>query len=230
MLVAVSESVADDARRRGLAGRRITVVRNGVPTQGPLATRPTPRSPWLLSTVALFRPRKGLEVLIDALAILHNQGLDVRLHAVGPFETPQYETQIREQIDRLNLGHAIDCVGFSRDVIGHIRATDLFVLPSLYGEGLPMVVLEAMSVGVPVVATRVQGIPEAIRDGLDGLIAAPASAEDLARQIARVIRGEVNWQSLRATALQRQTQEFSDRSMAAGVARVYDQVLSSRGT
>ena len=49
---------------------------------------------------------------------------------------------------------------------------DLFVLPSLFGEGLPMVILEAMSAGTPVVATRVEGVPEAIRDGEEGLIGA----------------------------------------------------------
>ena len=66
---------------------------------------------------------------------------------------------------------------------------DLFVLPSLFGEGLPMVVLEAMAAGVPVVATRVPGVPEAIRHGQDGVLVDPGDADDLAQAIAGVVNG-----------------------------------------
>ena len=103
---------------------------------------------------------------------------------------------------------------------------DLFVLPSLFGEGLPMVLLEAMAAGVPVVAARVEGVPEAIRDGIDGLLVPPGSAEHLARAVASVVRGEVDWAAWRASASARQAEHFSDRSMAAGVAKVYDRVLA----
>jgi glycosyltransferase involved in cell wall biosynthesis len=120
----------------------------------------------------------------------------------------------------------MDWVGFTRDVIGQMRAMDLFVLPSVFGEGLPMVVLEAMSAGVPVVATRVEGVPEAIRDGIDGLIAAPSDPDDLAQAIARVTSGQLDWQSMCREAHLRQREHFSDRSMAAGVARVYRALLS----
>ena len=102
---------------------------------------------------------------------------------------------------------------------------DVFVLPSLFGEGLPMVVLEAMSAGVPVVGTRIEGVPEAVRDGVDGLLAAPGDPGDLARTIARVIRREADWSELRRSAHERQAGQFSDRSMAAGVAKVYSDVL-----
>ena len=76
----------------------------------------------------------------------------------------------------------ITWTGFTRDVLDELRQMDLFVLPSLFGEGLPMVVLEAMAAGVPVVATRVAGIPEAIRPGQDGVLVEPGDAEDLAER------------------------------------------------
>ncbi len=134
--------------------------------------RPAQHRPilWTLGIVALFRPRKGLEVLLDALSLARAEGLPVRLRAVGGFETPDYQAQILAQVERLELADAIDWTGFTRDVSTQLGKLDLLVLPSLFGEGLPMVVLEAMAAGVPVVATRVEGVPEAIRDGVDGLI------------------------------------------------------------
>lgn len=224
-VIAVSESMRDYARRIGFDPKRTFVVHNGVPTRGPLLPRSTPADSWTLGCVALFRPRKGLEVLLKALARLRAAGRTVRLRAVGSFETPDYEFQIRHLADRLGLNGAIDWRGFSSDVNAELERMDLFVLPSLFGEGLPMVVLEAMAAGAPVVATHVEGIPEAIRDGLDGLIAAPGDADDLARVIGQVMDGKADWQALRASAHQRQAEHFSDRSMADGVADVYRRVL-----
>ena len=226
-LIAVSHSVAEHARRDGLRADRLFVVHNGVPAQGALREWRPPTGPWTLGAVALFRPRKGLEVLLDAMAILRSQGQNVRLRAVGAFLNPEYEKQIKDQAARLNLLQSIEWVGFTRDVVGEMRRMDLFVLPSLFGEGLPMVVLEAMSTGVPVVATRVEGVPEAVRHGIDGLIAEPADPADMARTIARVIGGAVNASNLVRAAHQRQAEHFSDFSMASGVARVYDQVLKA---
>jgi glycosyltransferase involved in cell wall biosynthesis len=82
---------------------------------------------------------------------------------------------------------------------------------------------------VPVVATWVEGVPEAIRDGVDGLLVPPGSAEDLACAIGGVVRGEADWDAWRSSASARQAEHFSDRSMAAGVAKVYDRVLAGDG-
>jgi glycosyltransferase involved in cell wall biosynthesis len=224
-VIAVSSSLREYARRQGIDPQVIHVVPNGVPTQGPLADRLAPTGTWTVATVALFRPRKGLEILIEALSFARSEGLPIRLRAVGGFETPEYEAQIRRQVDRLQVGDYIDWTGFTQNVTGELARSDLFVLPSLFGEGLPMVVLEAMAAGVPVVATRVEGIPEAVRDGVDGLIAAPGDPRELAKAIARFVRGEADWRAIRASAHRRQAEKFSDRSMAEGVAEVYRRVL-----
>ncbi len=224
-VIAVSRSLGDYARRQGIDPELVYVVSNGVPTQGPLTVRPAPAGTWTVATVALFRPRKGLEVLLEALALARSAGLPIRLRAVGGFETTDYEAHIRREVERLQVGPWIDWTGFTRDVAGELAQSDLFVLPSLFGEGLPMVVLEAMAAGVPVVASRVEGIPEAIRDGQDGLICAPGDPHDLAAAIGRFARGEADWQSIRTSAHRRQAEHFSDRSMAQGVAEVYRRVL-----
>jgi phosphatidyl-myo-inositol alpha-mannosyltransferase len=227
-VIAVSRSLGAYARGRGIDEQRIAVVPNGVPCRGPLPRRATPSGVWTLGAVALYRPRKGLEVLLDALVKLRSQGLPVRLRAVGTFECADYEAKIKARVEQLGLRDLIDWRGFQREVNQELAAMDLFVLPSLFGEGLPMVILEAMAAGVPVIGTRVEGVPEALRDGQDGLIAAPGDAADLARAIEQVVRGAVGWAALRETAHQRQAEHFSDASMSAGVAAVYNAVLARR--
>jgi glycosyltransferase involved in cell wall biosynthesis len=225
-VIAVSRSLAGYAAAQGITENRITVVPNGVPVRGPLVERTPPTDSWTLGTVALFRPRKGLEVLLEALASLRSQGLDVHLRAAGEFETAEYERKIHLQVQRLAIGDLVRWTGFTQDVPAELAKMDLFVLPSLFGEGLPMVILEAMAAGVPIVATRVEGVPEAIRDGIEGLVANPNDPADLARAIARFVRGQADWSHFRIAAHQRQADRFSDHSMAAGVADVYQRVLA----
>jgi glycosyltransferase involved in cell wall biosynthesis len=222
-LIAVSESLGRHVRGQGL--RRVTVVHNGVPEVPGERCHARPAGAWTVGTVALFRPRKGIEVLLEALAILRCQQLPVRLRAVGRFETPQYEAELKRRAVDLRLTESIDWVGFRSDVNAELQQMDLFALPSLFGEGLPMVVLEAMACGLPVVASNVEGVPEAIRHGEEGLLAAPGDAADLARCLARCIRGEVDYDALARSAKQRHAAHFSDRAMAAGVAAVYGRVL-----
>jgi glycosyltransferase involved in cell wall biosynthesis len=224
-LVAVSQSMADHARASGLSRWPVRVVPNGVPTRGLLSQRPQPTQSWRLGAVALFRPRKGLEVLLDALALLLGEGRQVQLQAVGTFETPQYERAIRRRVAELGIRSAVDWRGFQPDVDAELATMDLFVLPSLFGEGLPMVVLEAMAAGVPVVATRVAGVPEAIRHGVDGLIAEPGSASALAAMVRQVMDGRADWSAMRASAHRRQREFFSDERMARDVAQLYREIL-----
>lgn len=225
-LICVSRSLGEHMRAQGFAPETIRVVPNGVPCIHHVEPRATPSGVWTLGMVALFRPRKGLEVLLAALAKLRSQGHDVRLRAIGPFETSDYQASIQQLMHELDLTPHIDWIGFTRAIPAELNRLDLFVLPSLFGEGLPMVLLEAMAAGVPVVSTNVEGVPEAVRDGIDGLIATAGDADALAQAIERVLTGQCDWQALRASALERQREQFSDRSMAAGVAAVYRELLA----
>lgn len=226
-VIAVSESIARYGRWIGLPADRLHVVPNGVPTRQTLPVRSPPRGGWTVGTVALFRPRKGLEVLLRALALLRGARLPVRLRAVGSFETPQYESRMKAFAAQLGVSELIDWRGFSANVAEELRALDLFVLPSLFGEGMPMVVLEAMAAGLPVIGTSVEGVPEVVRDGLEGLIVPSSDGRALAGAVERFVTGEVNWAEMRRNAHRRQAERYSQQAMAAGVARVYRSVLES---
>ncbi len=225
-LIAVSHSLREHMLAEGIEPARIVAVCNGVPSPGPLAERPAATGTWTLGAVALFRPRKGLEVLLHALAGLHHEQVPVRLRAVGGFETAEYESATKALAQQLGVEHLIDWVGFTRDVPGELSQMDLFILPSLFGEGLPMVVLEAMAAGVPVVSSRVEGVPEAVRDGQDGVLVEPNQPAALQQAIAELVATPARWQQLRQSAYQRHADRFSDRRMAQKVAEVYDSVLT----
>jgi glycosyltransferase involved in cell wall biosynthesis len=226
-LIAVSPSVREYMIGRGIPAERIVYVPNGVPAASHLVERRPPSATWTLGTVALFRPRKGTEVLLEALAALRSRGVDVRLRAIGSFETAAYETAIRSLAERLDLGTAIDWIGFTRSVNRELAQIDLFVLPSLFGEGLPMVVLEAMAVGLPVVASRVEGIPNAVVHRETGLLVDPASVSQLAHAIEKIVTCGVDYTALSHNARRRHAELFSDTKMASGVAEVYRKVLTT---
>jgi glycosyltransferase involved in cell wall biosynthesis len=224
-LIAVSSSLRHYLRERGYASARIREVPNGVPMTEPARLPYMPGSEIVLGTVALFRPRKGIEVLLDAMARMRAAGVPVRLHAVGPFETAAYEGSVNELTRSLGLQDAVTWAGFRSDVGAEFRRMHVFVLPSLFGEGMPMVVLEAMAAGLPVVSTRVEGIPQVVRDGLDGLLATPGDPQALADALLRFARGEVDAAAMGDSGWHRQREHFSDVSMAAGIASVYREVL-----
>ncbi|HEX5472512.1 MAG TPA: glycosyltransferase [Lacipirellulaceae bacterium] len=226
-LIAVSPSVRDYMIARGIADRRIVYVPNGVPACTSRADRDAPTGSWNLGVVALFRPRKGIEVLLEALATLRSRGVDVRLRVVGGFETPLYQAVVCRLADRLGVADAVDWIGFTRNIDRELAKIDLFVLPSLFGEGLPMVVLEAMAAGLPVIASRVEGVPEAVIHRRTGLLVDPGSVSQLAQAIEEFVSGNIDYEALSRGAQSRHAEFFSDSAMAAGVAGVYRDVLAT---
>lgn len=223
--IPVSESLGRRTVASGFSPDMVHVVKNGVPSRQTRPTRSEEEREWTVGTIALFRPRKGTEVLLDAIGELRKQWFPVRLRAVGPFETDEYEQKLKERADQLGIGDAIDWTGFTSNVDAEFAKMDLFVLPSLFGEGLPMVVIEAMSAGVPVIAAQVEGIPEAIRDGKDGLLFEPGDVEGLVEAIRKFVDGKVDWDTIHTQEVVRHAEAFSDKTMASGVAEVYEQVI-----
>ena len=221
-LITVSESLRWDCIRKGVEDYKVSVVHNGVPAIRPRRqATPTPGGRWTIGMVALMRPRKGLEVVLEALSLLEREGHDVILRCIGPFETEQYEAEIEDQIEQLGIASRIERVGFTNDVPSELAKLDAMVLPSLFGEGLPMVVLEAMAAALPVIATRVEGTPEAITHGVEGLLAEPQDPASLAGAIESLVSGKHDWAEMAEAACARHGRCFSDMAMARGTAEIY---------
>jgi glycosyltransferase involved in cell wall biosynthesis len=223
-LIAVSASLKAYFRRSGFAESKIAIIPNGVAVVKDRSPWQAPQGAWVVGTVAFFRPRKGIDVLLAALAALRRQGIDARLRAVGAFETEAYERRIKDLAQSLELAPFIEWTGFTRDVSAELRRMDIFALPSLFGEGLPMVILEAMAFGLPVVSTDVEGIPDVLDHGKAGLAVAAGSAEALAEALRQLITNPAKAQQLSGAGQMRQSEIYSDIAMARGVAQIYREI------
>jgi glycosyltransferase involved in cell wall biosynthesis len=226
-IITVSKSLRREMLTRGHSRNKITAVANGVAEQTPIdpSSRLDNRQ-WKLGMVALVRPRKGIEVLLEAIAKLNSVRNQVSLEVIGGFETPEYESSIRALIHRLDLESTVNLRGFTKNVPEVMRTLDAMVLPSLFGEGMPMVVLEALACGVPVIATRVEGTPEVIRHGQEGLLARPQDPDSLSQAIQVFISDRAAWCEMSYQAVHRHRQGFSDLRMAERTANVYRKVLN----
>ncbi len=224
-VIAVSPSAARYIHTWGVPERFIHLIPNGVPGRKEIPTRPAQRTCWTLGTLAMFRPRKGLEVLLQAMALLHHRGLPVQLRVIGGFESSQYQEQMLRLVDELAITRLVEWRGFRQDIDAELDAIDMMILPSVLPEGMPMAVLEAMAAGVPPIGSCVEGIAEVIHNGHDGLLVEPGNTADLANAVTSIIEGEYEWQQLSRNAVKTHAARYSDRVMAAGTAEVYRHVL-----
>lgn len=221
-VIAVSPSLRRYLLRHGYSQREVRLVTNGVPTRG---ETPSPRPARTLGMIALFRPRKGLETLIEALALVRRAGFDVRLRAIGRFQSAAYEREIHQLAARLRVESAIDWTGFRQDIGAELAKIDIAILPSLVSEAMPMSVLEAMSAGVLVVGSAVDGISDLIEDGFDGLLARPGDAAHLAEVLVRAVGDDSERHHMALAGYRKQAEHYSDLAMALSVAEIYEEVL-----
>ena len=179
-VVAVSDYLKRAAEALGIAGSRVRVLRNGVDARrfapmdqvearricGLPADRP------ILLTVAGLEAHKGQHTVVEALPELLRQHPDLLYVLVGAgHKGDSFARDLRATVERLGLGEHVRFVGTRphAELRPWFCAADLFVLLTK-SEGWPNVILESLACGLPVVATRVGGVPEIAREGLDGLL------------------------------------------------------------
>ena len=149
-------------------------------------------SPIRLLTVSRIDPRKGLRVLPDVVRALADRGVDVTLDLVGSTVGAPGEAErraIEERSRSLGVGDRVRLLGpvpLDR-LLPLYREYDVFVLPTLPGEGVPRVLLEAMTGGLPIVTTRVAGIPSLITHEMNGLLVDAPTANAIAAALQRLV-------------------------------------------
>lgn len=170
----------------------------------------TPRIPeeeLRLLTVGRLEREKGHSILLDAVSLLQERHVPVRLELVG--DGSQLES-LGRQARALGISDRVRFAGpVGQDRIRErYRDADVFCLPSL-GEGVPVVLMEALASGLPAVASNTMGIPELIEDGVTGLLVSPGRPEELAAAIERLARDRSLGRRLGAAGRLRVMEEFN---------------------
>lgn len=145
-----------------------------------------PEGVTVIGSVGHFVPEKDRSTLLHAMRLLHDSGelhdTILLLHGFGPMEE-----ELRQTTERLGLNGVVRFIGPDVPTASTIALSNMMVLSSIT-EGLPLVLLEAASAGIPHIATNVGGIPEVITDGRSGLLVPPQDPAALAESILRLIR------------------------------------------
>lgn len=185
----VSRAAAQySANPLGLCAEDCQIVPCGVDPDRFRSTAKPKSTRRVVGLAAQFRPEKGHDVLLRAVKVLVQQGLDVELRLAGDGST---RARIQKLAAELGLERQVRFLGHLDDIPGFLSELDLFVLPSTAFEGLPLCLLEAMSMRIPVVATAVAGTPEIVRDGVTGRLVPPGKVEALANAMANSLVGGV---------------------------------------
>lgn len=223
-VVALSTALADTANVTE-PDLDIDIIPNGIDTdQFSPPDRRSAHSKTRLITVARLLKRKGIHTILKACAL--PTPLPVQLQIVG---TGPYETELQELVDTLNLRDHVEFLGYvpNEELPTYYRRSDIFVLPSAT-ESFGLVFAEAMSCGLPVAASNVGGIPETVRDGIDGLLCPPDDPESLRHNIGRLIDSKKKREEMSQSQRQRILTHYPWEHIAARYAEVYESALESK--
>lgn len=166
----------------------------------------------LLGAIGSVIPRKGLVYLVEALPGILARAPNTRLAIISEDGIPRYVAKVKRAVARLALEKSVLWLGPHNEMPQLLAALDLCVMPSLE-ENLPLVLLEAMAAGVPVVASDVGGVSECVRADVTGLLVPPADVNALSDAIAAVLNNPDRGRELAAAAQRDIELRFSPHSL-----------------
>ena len=210
-------------------GTKVVTIFNG--TQAPLKnvnrteTRRKLRvgpSDFAMVTVGSLFPHKGHRYLIEALSKINNDDVSIKYLIVG--DGP-LRNILEDQARVLGLDRIVCFLGERKDIGEILFSADIFALPSCEREGLPMSILEAMAYGKPVIATAIGGIPEAVDNGVTGLLVPPGDSAALAEALGVLLHDNSKRENLGREGAGRFALKFSAEKFLNEIDSLYDECL-----
>lgn len=233
-VVAVSGAIRQELIAAGADPQRVDIVLNGIdevrfhrdPARVPLsrAKYGLAADEIALGGVGRLEPQKRFDLLVESFAELHRERPNLRLLIAGEGSC---RGALEAQIARLGLGSACRLIGQCPDVPEFHHAIDLLVQSSAY-EGTPNVVLEAMALGTPTVATDVGGTAELVRHGIDGLIVRSLDVPALTSAVRLALSRPETSRQWAVNARHRVERDLSFRSRMAKVEAIYERLMARR--
>jgi len=236
IIMARSESLGRRLVELGCPHDKIRLNRTSVPTDAfPYMERPTSTDKeWILVQTSRLIPKKGLQDSLHAFAAFSEKHPSSKFILAG--EGPLRD-ELEELAQRLGIRDKVEFTGFlSQEELREIYSkSHLFLHPSRTTEakdqeGVPNAMLEAMATGLPVVATRHGGIPEAVPDGEAGILVPERSPDQLAAAIEKVLSDRETWHRFSEQAAETVRERFSPEASIAALESCYDEALGHRPT
>jgi glycosyltransferase involved in cell wall biosynthesis len=209
---------------RYLTPKKLSIIYYGItipPASEVQRHRDSPDRPVVIGTVGQLIPRKGIDMLLEAASRL--QYLDTvqfKIIGDGP-ERHHLETLVRQ----LGINERVEFTGWQNDVNSALRSLDMFVLFS-FSEALPFAILEAMASGLPIIATSVGGVVEAVIDGQTGLLVEPGDVAGLVHALQTLIDDPGMRRAMGQAGRQRAVEYFSDEQMAEQTRQYYHRLAN----
>lgn len=229
VVICLTGAVRDNLRQSGVPEPRLKIVSGAIDTEefalAHARRRPVRRefkldeSEICIGVVGRLVRGKGHECLLEAAARLKTEkspAAKVLIVGDGP-----ERAALQVRVEQLGLADRVIFAGFRGDMPAVMAALDILVLPSTDTEVLPLVLMEAMAAGNPVVATQVGSVPEIVEGGVNGLLVPPGDADALAAALSRLIAEPDLRGRLAAAGKQRVEQDFSLPRMVAATEHVY---------
>lgn len=220
--ICVGRHLADLAIERGIPASRVHFVPNAVKIPAVLAQpfADAGRPPRIVAAGRLH-PKKGFDVLVAAAALLRDRGLSFEVEIAGEGDE---RGRLEGLIGEHGLGERVRLVGW-RDASAFLATGDVFAFPS-YQEGFPLVLLEAMAVGLPVAASAIPGPDEMILEGVSGRLTAPGDPVALADALAALIADPAASAALGRKAREAVLADYGPDSLARRLSAVVDEIAN----
>lgn len=235
-LVAVSPEVRDELVAAGIAPReKFSVIRLGIPLEERLGDATADldyrrlygisESAFVVGWVGRMTDVKDTDAVLEIVGAARDRGLEAVLVMVG--DGPD-RVRLEQLAHDIGIARSTFFVGYQPEVAGYYRLFDAFLLPSV-NEGTPVSAIEALASGTPVVATRVGGVPDVVRDGEDGFLFEPGDTDDAAERLALLASDATLRSALGASGRERVLRRYSVSRLVEDVDRLYRSLLSERG-
>jgi len=183
-------------------------------------------SGFVIGVVSLMTERKGHKVLLDSIDILNNQFCDLNKRITVWFEGDgELKESLENYVQAKSLSHLVCFIGCESNIGDFINTIDVLVLPSIRDEDFPNVVLEAMSLGKAVVASKIAGIPEQIIDGMTGYLVEPCDPFALASALRKFILNPQLLDTMGKNGLHRYQERFTPEISVGRYIKLYKSLM-----
>jgi glycosyltransferase involved in cell wall biosynthesis len=226
-VMAVSEEVRQYCVQiDGINSARVHTIHNGLNIERFANTPNRSRGGQLVISVGNIRRVKGHDIFIRAAAIIAQRFPRARFRIAGEALEPQYFQELLMLIDSLALADRFHFEGGVTDLPSFLAEAEIFVLPSR-SEGFSNALIEAMAASLPVVATRVGGNPEAVEDGVTGLLVPPEDPDALADALQELLSDSERSWAMGEAGRRLAIREFSNDRVVNQIADIYHRLLST---